>query len=156
MSKGNVMKQRSLWVLLAFAALFLATTASTSLASPPDTGIQGTSQLYISYGVPTEVEPGVFVSPGDLMFPVSTSFTVLSAHSNREIGRFTTGSDGAFSLALPPGKYVLVPDTLTFGITPFSQSFRTDSFEVTVSARKFTYALILYYYRVGSAVASGN
>jgi hypothetical protein len=150
------MKQRSHWVLLAFAALFLATTASTSLASPPDTGIQGTSQLYISYGVPTEVEPGVFISPGDVMFPVSTSFTVLSAHSNREVGRFTTGTDGAFSLALPPGKYVIVPDALNFWMTPFSQSISTDSFEVTVSARKFTYALILYYHNAAAGVAAGN
>ena len=86
------------------------------------------------------------MSPGDVMMPVATSFTVLSAHSGREVGRFSTDTDGAYTIALPPGKYVVVPDDLTVGAFPFSQSLSTGSFEVTVKAKQFSYALILYYH----------
>jgi hypothetical protein len=34
---------------------------------------------------------------------------------------------------------------LTFGAYPLANSVSTGSFEVTVRAKKFTYALILYY-----------
>ena len=126
--------------------LLLATTQFVLQAEPPGTGIQGRAALYISYGTPMEIEPGVWVSPGDVMTPVATSFSVLSAHSGREVGRFSTDTDGAFTISLPPGKYVLVPDDLTVAAFPFSQSLSTSSFELTVNAKKFSYALILYYH----------
>jgi hypothetical protein len=131
---------------LGLAALLLATTSPALLAAPPDTGIQGRAALYISYGTPVEVEPGVWLGVGDVMLPVAASFRVLSAPSGHEVGRYSADADGAFTVSLPPGKYVVVPDTLIYGGFPFAQSISTGSFEVTVSAKKFTYALVLYYH----------
>jgi hypothetical protein len=141
----NVMKPTLQLLRLGLAALLFATTSPLLLAAPPNTGIQGQAALYISYGTPTEVEPGVWVGVGDVMLPVTTSFRVLSAHCKREVGRFSTDASGAFTVSLPPGKYVIVPDPLTFGAFPFATSVSTDSFAVTVRARKYTPALILYY-----------
>ena len=130
---------------LAVVTLLFATAPVVLEAAPPGAGIQGRAALYISYGRPVEIEPGLWLSPGDVMMPVATSFTVLSAHSGREVGRFSTDTDGAFSISLPPGKYVVVADDLTIGAFPFSASLSTGSFEVTVRAKQFSYALILYY-----------
>ena len=90
------------------------------------------------------------------MSEAQSSFKVLSAHSGRQIGRFTTDADGSFTVSLPPGKYLVVPDTLTFGVSPFGQSIPTGSFEVTVGARKLTYALILYYQDGPFRIGTGN
>lgn len=142
---------------LGLAAILLATTSPALLAAPPDTGIQGRAALYISYGTPVEVEPGVWLGVGDVMLPVAASFRVLSAHSGHEVGRFSADADGAFTVSLPPGKYVVVPDALIFfGAFPFAQSISTGSFEVTVSAKKFTYALILYYHDGPFSLVSGT
>ena len=140
------MKKKIQILGLALAALLFTTPTPVLQAAPADTGIQGRSALYISYGTPVEVEPGLWVGVGDVMLPVATSFRVLSAHSGHEVGRFSVDVEGDFTVSLPPGKYVIVPDTLIFGVGPFAQSVSTDSFEVTVSAKKFTYALILYYH----------
>ncbi len=127
----------------AFLTIILLTLiASSLLATPRDTGIRGQACLYISYGTPVEIEPGVWVGVGDVMMPVTTSFAVLSAHSRREMGRFSTDASGAFTVSLPPGKYVIVPDPLVFS---FGAPLPTGSFEVTVSAKRLSYALILYY-----------
>ncbi len=91
---------------------------------------------------------------GDLMLPEATSFSVLSARSGHKIGSFSADASGAFTISLPPGRYIVVPDTLTFGTVPFASSISTDSFEVTVRARKFTYALILYYQKGPFSIAA--
>jgi hypothetical protein len=148
------MKQTNQILRLGLAVLLFAITSPALLAAPRDTGIQGRAALYISYGTGTEVEPGIWVSPGDVMMPVATSFTVFSAHSGHKVRRFSTDADGAFTVSLPPGKYVVVPDTLTLFGFPFTQSVSTGSFEVTVRAKKFTYALILYYHDGPWSIAS--
>ncbi|HEX4263450.1 MAG TPA: hypothetical protein VH597_03850 [Verrucomicrobiae bacterium] len=140
---------------LALAALLFAATSPALLAAPPNAGIQGRAALYISYGKPVEVAPGVWVGVGDLMLPVATSFNILSARSGHKVGHFSVDASGAFTVSLPPGKYIVVPDTLTVRGFPSSDSISTDSFAVTVRARKFAYALILYYQGVPSGVAVG-
>jgi hypothetical protein len=154
--KKNTMKTINQTLKLGLAALLFAMTSSTLQAAPPHTGIQGRAALYISYGTPVEIEPGVWLGVGDVMLPVATSFRVLSAHSGHEVGRFSADADGAFTVSLPPGKYVVIPDTLIFGGFPFAQSISTGSFEVTVSAKKFTYALILYYHDGPFSLFSGT
>ena len=150
------MKQTTQLLRLGLAALLFATTSPTLLAAPPNTGIHGRAALYISYGTPVEEEPGVWVGVGDVMLPVATSFNILSARSGHKIGHFSADASGAFTVSLPPGKYIVVPDTLTFGAFPSADSVSTDSFEVTVRARKFTYALILYYQDGPFSLISGT
>ena len=134
------------------AAFLFAITSATLLAAPPNAGIQGKAVLYISNGTPVEEEPGVWVSVGDVQLPVVTSFSILIAHSNHKVGNFTTDANGAFKVSLPPGRYVVVPDALT---SPFDGTVPT-SFEVTVRARKFSSAQILYYQDGPLSVFSGR
>jgi hypothetical protein len=120
---------------LGLAALLLAITVQSVSAAPAQTGIRGQTLLQQSFAV--EVAPGVWV--GDtwwVSFPAS--FRVLSAHSGREITHFSTGDFGSFEVSLPPGKYVVVPDTFP-GYAPF-----TGSVEVTVTAKHFTDVSIVY------------
>ena len=139
------MKQTTHILRLGLAALLFAMTSPALLAAPANAGIQGHAALYISNGTPVQESPGVWLGVGDLMLPVASSFSVLSARSGHKIGNFSADASGAFTISLPPGKYIVVPDTFTFGNFPVANSISTDSFEVTVRARKFTYALILYY-----------
>ena len=150
------MKKTIQTLRLALVAFLFTTTPLGLQAAPPKTGIQGRAALYISYGTPVEIEPDIGMSPGDVMMPVTTSFTVFSANSRREVGHFSTDADGAFTIWLTPGKYVVVPDDLTVGAFPFSQSVSTDSFEVAVQAKHFTYALILYYHDGPLSVVLGT
>src|SRR5436309_7909516 len=125
MRKENTMKATNQILRLGLTALWFAMTSPTLLAAPADTGLNGQAALYVSYGTPIEVDPGVWLSVGDVMLPVATSFSVLSARSGHEVGRFSTDADGAFTVSLPPGKYVVVPDTLTLFGFPFTQSVST-------------------------------
>jgi len=110
-------------------------------AGPPQRGIRGQAVVYYP-GSFVEVEPGVWLGHGGFQLPVRTSFTVLSAHSGRQLGRFSTDPGGAFEVSLPPGKYVLVPDRLDMGFGCFVE---TGSFALTVKPRGFTDASIWYF-----------
>ena len=140
------MKQTIQTLKLGLAAFLFAMTSSMLLAAPPNTGIKGQAVLYISYGTPVEEEPGVWFGVGDVQLPVVTSFSILTAPPGQKgghlVGHFTTDAAGAFTVSLAPGKYVVVPDALTF---PFDGSIPSGSFEVTVRAKKFSPAQILYY-----------
>jgi hypothetical protein len=131
------MKTKIQILRLGLAALLIAMPTASLLAAPPHTGIRGQAVLFYP-GFASEVEPGVWVGVGGFVLPVAASFTVLSAHSGRVIGHFSTDGDGSFEVSLPPGKYVIVPDT-RFGLaaTP-------GSFQVTIEARHFTDAVISY------------
>src|SRR5262249_8151332 len=98
-TKKNTMKNTIRIPGLRLVALLFAATSLASLAAPPHTGIQGHAALYISYGTPVEVEPGVWVGIGDVMMPVTTSFGVLSAQSGHEVGRFSTDATGAITVS---------------------------------------------------------
>jgi len=121
---------------LLLLALLLTTSVQSSFAAPPHTGIRGQTLLFQSFYV--EVAPGNWL--GDswwVSYPAS--FRVLSAHSGREIAHVSTGDFGSFEVSLPPGQYVVVPDTIS-GVGPFASSF-----EVTVTAKHFTDASFTYY-----------
>jgi hypothetical protein len=145
----KIMKQTIQALKLGLAAVLLAMTSSTLLAAPPNTGIQGQAVLYISYGTPVEEEPGVWVGVGDVQLPVAASFSILTARPGHEVGHlvghFATDVAGAFTVSLPPGKYVVVPDALTFPGFSSGSSIPTDSFEVTVRAKRLSPIQILYY-----------
>jgi len=131
------MKSKIQLLKLGLVVLLLATSAHLLLAAPPNTGIQGQAFIHIPQFL-VEVRPGVFVGVGDFTCPVVTSFTILSAHSNRALGHFATDAGGTFEVPLPPGKYLLVPDTL-LGLAPTPSSF-----EVTVRAKQYTEVEIHY------------
>ncbi|HKX61226.1 MAG TPA: hypothetical protein VJS65_05270 [Verrucomicrobiae bacterium] len=134
--------------ILKFLALAGAMTCfgavSSILAAPPQTGLQGQAFLYISYGTPIEIEPGLWVGIPDVQMPVATSFTIVSARNGREVGRITTDAGGLYSVSLVPGKYVVVPDPLNLHHL-FSCPSSTTPFEVTVRAKQMAPANIFYY-----------
>jgi len=122
---------------LGLAALLLATSAGLLAAAPPHTGIRG--QVLYSYpGFAVEVEPGVWIGDGGFTMPIPGSFTILAAHSNRKVGHFATDADGAFEVSLPPGEYLLLPDTL-FGLAPTPASI-----QVRVNVKRFTEVDVYY------------
>jgi hypothetical protein len=118
------------------AALLLAISVHPSLAAPPRTGVQGQSLLYVPF-VGVEIEPGLWIGDGGFTVPIASSFTIFSAHSNRKIGHFATDAGGSFEVSLPPGKYLLVPDTSLF-LAPQS------SLEFTVTVKCYTQVTIFY------------
>lgn len=126
---------------LALASFVFSTLIQTSVAAPPETGIRGQTLIY-QPGFWVEVEPGVWLGDGGFSFGWPSSFAVLSAHSGREIAHVSSGTDGSFEFSLPPGKYVLVPDTLPW-YSPTSSSF-----EVTVAVKHYTDVVIYYESRV--------
>ena len=131
------MKTKDRMLKRALAALLFTTLIQSSFAAPPQTGIRGQTFIY-QPGFWVEVSPGVWLGDGGFSFGWPASFAVLSAHSGREIAHISSGSDGSFEVSLPPGKYVVVPDSL-FWYAPI-----TSSFEVTVKPKRFTDALIYY------------
>jgi len=111
-------------------------------AAPQHTGIQGQAFLIISYGIPIEVAPGIWVGIPSMQLPTATSFTVISASAQREVARVTTDASGFYSVSLNPGRYVLVPDALT--ILP-GCSASTEPIEITVRPKEVTLANIFYF-----------
>ena len=89
-------------------------------------------------GFAVEVSPGVWIGDGGFSFGWPASFRVLARHSGREVAHVSSGTDGSFEVSLPPGKYVVVPDTF-FWYAP-----TTSSFEVTVRPKHFTDVFIYY------------
>src|SRR5574341_116512 len=101
--------------LFVLVGLGLTAAPATLFAPPPHSGIQGQASLYISAWLGDGPPPPI--SPGDVQFPVGTSFTLVAARSGREVARVTTDASGVFKVSLHPGKYILIPDTLV--INPF-------------------------------------
>src|SRR2546426_12488784 len=119
------MKNKIQILRLGLLALLLAMSVQSLRAAPPQTGIRGQTLIYVP-GFWVEVSPGLWLGDGGFSFGSPASFTVLSAHSGREVAHVSSGSDGSFEVSLPPGKYVVVPDEQAW------YSPTTSSFEVTV------------------------
>jgi len=128
-------------IVLGIGALLVVTPTMLSGASG-QSGIRGTVYVYVSYGGPIEVGPGLWIGNPGVQLPVASAFTILSAKNGREEGRVVTDSSGAFSVALHPGKYVLVPEILKI---PLGCEVPAEPMEVTVGPRDFTLANIFYF-----------
>jgi hypothetical protein len=140
------MKQTIKILKLGLAAVLLTIASSATLLAAQTTGIRVQAQLYISEGTPEEIASGVFVGVGDLQMPVAASFTITTAPSGRQparvVGHFTANAEGDFTVRLPVGKYIVVPDTLT---NPFDSAATMGSFTVTVRPRDLSLAQIWYF-----------
>jgi hypothetical protein len=139
------MKQLSKQLALTFTAVLLVMVPCLSAAAPPHTGIQGQAFLITSYGMPIEVEPGIWIGIGAVQLPVATTFTVLSSNTGREVTRITTDANGSFGVSLHPGAYLLVPDTLRFNGFPFGCSVSTAPIQIAVEPKQFTVANVFYF-----------
>jgi hypothetical protein len=129
---------------IGLAALGLATVSPRLLAAPPHTGIEGRAFVYMTYGPATQIEDGTGVGIPSVQFPIATSFTILSAQSERVIASVATDANGYFLVSVPPGKYLLVPATVT--LNPFlSCDASTPPIEITVQAKAYSTANIFYF-----------
>jgi hypothetical protein len=110
------------------------------------TGIKGQTSLFISYGMPYEVAPGIFIGVPSVQLPVSVSFSVLSAKNGREVARGASDANGAFEVSLPPGKYIFVPDDLiTMSGFPSIAPITVEPVEVTVRPKNATFISTVYF-----------
>ena len=134
------MKNSFRYFRLGSAILLLAALPLISTAAPPHCGIQGRTHVYsgpIFVGPPPAVSPAVVT-----IFPVATTFTVVSVRSGRVVAYGSSDSNGNFRLPLSPGRYIVVPDEISD--TLFC-SYRTpEPFEVTVRPGAFTGAGFTY------------
>src|SRR5689334_14288365 len=96
--ESKKVKQMTQILRLGLAAFLFAMTSPALLAAPANAGIQGRAALYVSNGSPVQVGPGLWASAGDLMLPVASSFSVLSARSGHKIGSFSADASGAFTI----------------------------------------------------------
>jgi hypothetical protein len=133
--------------ILCFAAVSLAATSLRSIAAPPETGIHGQTFLYIyiSPVTPTEIAPDVWIGIPGIQLPTASSLKVLSKHSGREVARLTSDANGFYSIALPPGDYLLEPETLMLSPWLSACTASARPIEVTVKANQFTPANVFYF-----------
>ena len=116
-------------VLGALALGACAPVGASPTASSPDSGIRGT--VLIGPTCPVEIAGQ---SPCVKPYP---AVLVVTDSEGREVGRTTAAADGTFTIALPPGVYVILPQPGT----PFPQAQPID---VTVVPGQFADVQINY------------
>jgi hypothetical protein len=78
--------------------------------------------------------------------PIVATLTVYSLKNGREVAQITTDALGRYRLPLPPGSYLLVPETFLYGSEPDEIcTLLAPSAEVAVKAGQFSTALFSYY-----------
>ena len=105
------MSRRWLVPLLALSLLALAATCGDDGVPPPaDSGIEGT----VTIGPMCPVVQEGTECPDQ---PFEATITVLDEGGD-EVTEVTSGEDGRFRVALPPGRYTLVPQSPNAGAPP--------------------------------------
>ena len=134
------------FLLSAFAAVLILGDLPQLSAAPRHTGISGQTFLYVSYGPPIEIAPGIFVSPGNVQTPVATSLTIYNAKNHKKAAEAVSDADGHYRVTLKPGRYLVVPADIQWaGLPGRDCALSTAPFEVTVRARHFTPANVFYF-----------
>ncbi len=105
-------RPRLLVRVLLLATLAVALQACSELGIPLETapspsGIRGT--VLLGPTCPVEASPGAN-DPEPCVTPYAATLVVLDGES-AVVTRVTSGGDGRFSVDLPPGEYVLTPET---------------------------------------------
>lgn len=130
-------------ISFALAALLLLTATLEAGQTPKNfSGIQGRMSVYISYGLPYEVEPGIWIGVPSIQMPVAVSFSVFSVKTRKEVACGTSDANGNFAVSLPAGKYLLVPHDLNLAL---GHSIATSPVEVTVVRQRVTPISVCYF-----------
>ena len=133
------MKHITQQFVLCLVALVFTATAHPVSAAPQHSGIQGQS---IFYWGPVSLPPQPIGQPVIRVYPVATSFAVVSSHSGQIVAQISTDRNGNFSVALHPGRYTIVPADLPDSL--FCSLETPEAFEVTVRPRQVTNASFTY------------
>jgi hypothetical protein len=108
-----------------------AACGSSTESIPPNTGIKGT----VSLGPTCPVEQ---VGQPPCVTPYAATLAITSAEDDSVVARVSSGPDGVFTVDLPPGDYVIVPEP---GGDPFPVG---QPVEVTVEAGSYAQVEVAY------------
>jgi hypothetical protein len=122
--------ERGLLPLLLAGGL-LAACGSSTVTAPPNTGIKGV----VTIGPTCPVEQ---VGQPPCVAPLAATLAVTSADDGSVVARVTSSDDGTFSVDLPPGDYVIVPEP---GGDPFPVG---QPVEVSVEAGSYAQVEVSY------------
>ena len=127
------MSGRGVRLLLAVGTIasLLVGCGPSSASAPPGTGIRGT----VTLGPTCPVEQ---VGAPPCVTPYAATLVVTSAEDDSVVARVSSGPDGVFSVDVPPGDYVVVPQ-------PGGDPYPTGTpVEVTVEAGTYTEIEVSY------------
>jgi hypothetical protein len=91
------------WLVLLLVGSLLAACGSSSPTAPPDTGIKGV----VTVGPTCPVER---VGEPPCVAPLVATLAITSADDGSVVTRVTSADDGTFTVDVPPGDYVIVPE----------------------------------------------
>ena len=89
--------------LVVIAVLFIVSACASTIEAPPNTGIEGQALLGPMCPVMREDQPCPDVG-------YQSTITVLT-ETGRTVTQFQTDEEGLFRIALPPGSYILHPES---------------------------------------------
>ncbi len=118
-------------VLLLLVGGLLGACGSSGATAPPNTGIKGV----VTVGPTCPVEQ---VGEPPCVAPLAAKLAVTSADDGSVVARVTSGEDGTFSVDVPPGDYVIVPEP---GGDPFPVG---QPVEVSVEAGSYAQVEVSY------------
>ncbi len=90
-------------VAIAMTALLLAGCGPSAASAPPNTGIRG----IVTLGPTCPVEQ---VGQPPCVEPLAATLAVTSAEDGSVVAKVNSGADGTFTVDVPPGDYVVVPE----------------------------------------------
>ncbi|MET1232482.1 MAG: hypothetical protein ABWY52_06495 [Candidatus Limnocylindrales bacterium] len=120
-------------ILVAFGliAVVLAGCSPSAASAPPNTGIRG----IVTLGPTCPVQQ---VDQPPCVEPFAATLAVTSAEDGSVVARVDSGADGTFTVDVPPGDYVVVPEP---GGDPFPLG---QPVEVTVAAGAYSEIEVAY------------
>lgn len=116
---------------LGLIVVLVAGCGPSAASAPPNTGIKGTVTLGPTCPVQQADQP-------PCVTPMAATLAVTSADDGSVVARVSSGPDGTFSVDLPPGDYLIVPEP---GGDPFPVG---QPVEVTVEAGAYTEVEVAY------------